>query len=305
MFSRLLIVICVVALLVSVPYVNSYATEISIDIPHLTNSQSVCDKTINSRNLCIWKNQTDNMPADVINFFNNEYIQKINRISTYTLFFETLTLQEYVAKGVELYRDENGNEWYVRYCMQTNFKEIASVVASQIHNMLADDETSNANVKFVVALDKDTPKKFKLIGAATQRRNFTSVWDLDTSSIAKPSNLEKEYAIWHFLGMPPAHPNCIGFFDDAKEKVARLDYDTAFSHTSLDKDKMELNCFKTDWWTLKQYECDLEKIRIELSRYADSPHIFEIIKQAQENLALLRIDNINEPFEKIKLFLNK
>lgn len=304
MFNKLIVISFVVMLLVSAHQTNSYATEVSMGISDLINSENLCNKVINSCDLCVWKNQTDNMPVDVINFLNNKYIQKINRISKHILFLENLTLRDYIATGVESYNDENGNEWYVRYCMQTNFEVIASVVSSQIHNILVNDDTSNIDIKFVVALDKDTPTKFNLIGAATRRQNFKSVFGLSTEiySIGKPSNLEKEYAIWHFLSMPPASSMCIGFVDSTKEKVGRFDYHTAFSYT---KDKIEPTCFKTSEWILKHYECDLEKIGIELSKITDCPYISEIIDQTQESLALLRVDDIDEPFKTIRLFLNK
>lgn len=257
-------------------------------------------KTGNHDTICVHKSQAeDNMSEPVASFIKMLY----NRIHTHVLFFEELTYQESIGRDIALYKDTSGIEWYVQSAYRENFEQIASVVASRLHNAIASSDVSNVNVKFVVAQDSKTGL-FYLAGAARERKDFKPIWGLEENIqlIDKPSNLEEEYAFWHFLGMPVPDPSFVGF-DNANEKVVRVDFDTAFSQQAAEK--TELNCFKTVYFRMNHYTCDPAKISAEVSRIASDPRVSEVLNQAEESLKLLEVADVDEGFQKIRLLLNK
>lgn len=301
MFSRLM-VICAIALLVSMPQVNLYAAEIPISM-YGQDISSLSSVDINKPSCVLWRPQLNNIPPYLAHAFINErmqdeYTQMTNNIAMHILFFENLTYQESVNSQVSLYRDKDGKEWYIRY-YRTTFEQIASVTASRIHNIIANTDASNVDIKFVLAQDKKTDK-FELIGTATERKDFKRIWGSDFRATTKPSNLEEECAFWYFLGMSPLDLSFAGL-DSAEKNIVRVDFDTAFSEPAIgemNSDYLIKSCFP-----IQHYKGSPEKFSAEVSRIASDSRISEIVNQAEEALKLLKVTDVSVDFQRIRSFL--
>ncbi len=232
----------------------------------------------------------------------NEIVHTANSIDTYSLHIQSLKQKGSLGKGVGLYEDALGLEWYVRYADQTGFKQIANVVASCIHNAIATQNASNVNVKFLIA--SDAQGQPYLAGSASQRKDFKPLWSQNPVQFksTQPSNLNEEYAFWHYLGMPSANPNFLGF-DLEEENVVRVDFFTAFSQS---KANMKVaDCFKSTVSEVSHYSCDAAKVNEHFIRIASDPRVSQTLHESLAVLKMLGVDGAQSQFNKIMLFLGQ
>ena len=164
--------------------------------------------------------------------------------------YNNLTLEDIIPGDEEgevyVYKNTNGDIWYVRHIEKDKFpglpdglEEISSVVAAAIYNHLCPNHKTD--VRFLIETKQNGEKR--LVGSALKEKAFIPFWDSKIRSdriIRNPNNLEKNYAIWLYLGFSTESLDYSFFgLDLTGQEVVRIDYHNAFTRNIDDYDSDE------------------------------------------------------------------
>lgn len=220
-------------------------------------------------------------------------------VEKHTLSHDDLVYKKTLSKDVLLYKDLEGANWYVRPIEHSAFEQIASVAASNIHNHLSPE--NDITVKFLV---KGTQHNRSLIGSAFKAKDFKPFWGTATNhDVYQPKNLEREYAIWRYLGLPVPDPSFFGLNTSNEENVIRVDYHNAFSIKAAQVDVTE-ECFKSSMFVINEnYKCKVADINKIFKEILADKNIEEIVNLCAKTLNILQIRDFEDEFQRIKEFL--
>ena len=204
----------------------------------------------------------------------------------YIIFEKDLRYITDISSKIDLYKDCNGTQWYVRpkrfYEVDKN---IFAVVVSNILKHLSPE--TFIPVKFVIGTEEDGESK--VIGTASQKTDFISLWryTLDHAKYKSETKeawhervrlledmyklahgAEKQYALWMYLGLPIPNSQHSGILKDGQ--AIRVDYGNAFRSArgfewsgEEPPQLLETKCFQTDLETfsLKNFSCTTKAIK--------------------------------------------
>lgn len=166
--------------------------------------------------------------------------------------------------------------------------------------MLSQVNARSVTVKFLIEEEKG---RAYLLGSAMQIRDFQSFWSFPVSESYEPLNLEKEYAIWKYLGLPVPDMSFVGVSSTNHKVVFRTDYPLAFQGVSSGFMEPE-QCFDSSYGRISQYQCNADVVKEEHKNIIKKrEQILLLVDQCESGLNTLGIVLFRDQFSKIRDFL--